>query len=292
MLGRTLIAVGLLACSQLRDGGEGGSGAPPWSLRTASWRTDPVWHDGLAERCVYDATRTVYGVERAFLATAYTDLERADERSTVKIEDPEEPGIEVFKHHWSERVPTENYDYDFSTASYVRRDDLACFKLTAATQEDCGASFKEVWRTARGYEYFESVYFPGSGRRSGTLDGGAVFEDALSLVLRDFPFDLADDEGGTALALSVIPSQKDTRAVPFEPVAMEARAGPRETLELPCGSVPAARVDLLAAGEVRARYWFALDGAAPWLHALVRYEGPGGVRYSLRSIERTAYWQR
>ena len=284
MLGRTLV-VGLLACSPHGES-DAGDGAPPWELRERSWRTDPVWHDGLAERCVYDATRTIYGVERVYLATAYTDLERADERSTVKTEEP--GGVEVFKHHWSERVPTERYDYDFSTACYVRSADLACFKLTAATQEDCGASFKEVWRAGRGYEYFESVYFPGAGRRSGTLDGGAVFEDALSLVLRDFPF----DEERAALALSVIPSQKDTRAVRFDPLEMEARSGARETLELPCGSVPAVRVDLVAAGEVRARYWFALDGGAPWLHALVRYEGPGGVRYSLRSIERTAYWQR
>jgi hypothetical protein len=295
MLGRTLVAVGLLACSRSGEGGASGdadesTGAPPWTLRAPSWRTDPVWHDGLAERCVYDATRTIYGAERAFLATAYTDLERADERSTVKTEEP--GGVEVFKHHWSERVPTESYDYDFSTACYVRSADLACFKLTAATQEDCGASFKEIWRARRGYEYFESVYFPGTGRRSGTLDGGAVFEDALSLVLRDFPFGEEGDEEGAAHALSVIPSQKDTRAVSFVPLAMEARAGPRETLELPCGSVPAARVDLVAAGEVRARYWFALDGGAPWLHALVRYEGPYGVRYFLRSIERTAYWQR
>lgn len=281
MLGRTLL-FGLLACVPSTDG------APPWPLRAPSWRTDDVWHDGLAERCVYEAKRTIYERERDFLATAYTNLERADGRTTVKTEDSDDlGGIEVFKHHWSERVPTENYDYDFSTACYVQSDDLACFKLTAATQEDCGASFKEVWRSGRSYSFFESVYFPGTGRREGRLDGAAVFEDALSLLLRDFPFDERAE-----LELAVIPSQKDPHAVPLEPVAMSLRAGPRETLDLPCGAVDAFGVELLAAGAVRARYWFAADGSAPWLHALVRYEGPGGTSYRLRSIERTAYWKR
>jgi hypothetical protein len=278
MLGSTLL-LALAACTG------SGDGAPPWPLEAASWRMDPVWHDGLAERCIYDATRTIYDRTRSFLATAYTDLELADPRSTVKTEDP--AGIPVFKHHWSERVPTESYDYDFSTSSYVRAADLACFKLTAATQEDCGASFKEAWRTGKGFEYLASVYFPGAGRARGEIDGSALFEDALPLVLRDFPFAAGGD-----FALSVVPSQKDTHAVPFAPVTMVVRGAGEETLELACGSVPAARVELVAAGEVRARYWFAREARAPWLHALVRYEGPNGVSYALRSIERLAYWKR
>ncbi len=278
MLGRSLLFLGLLACVRIGDGD------PPWPLHEASWRTDRVWYDGLAEKCVYDGTRTIYGRERAFLASIYTDKERADPRTTVKTDDP--GGVEVFKHHASERVPTENYDYDFSTACYVRSDDLSCFKLTAATQEDCGASIKEVWRTGSAYSFFESVYFPGGGRREGRLDGAAVFEDALPLILRDFP----SGERAT-FGLSVIPSQKDIHAVPFEPVPMNVRAGPRETLDLPCGRIEAFRVDLVAAGEERARFWFAAEEGAPWLHALLRYEGPNGVTYRLRSIERTAYWE-
>ena len=41
-----------------------------------------------------------------------------------------------------------------------------------------------------------------------------------------------------------------------------------------------------------ADYWFAADARAPWLHVLLRYEGPGGARYRLKSIERVAYWKR
>ncbi len=264
----------------------GGDGALPWLLREASWRTDRVWYDGLAEKCVYQATRTIYGRERTFEASAYTDKERADPDTTVKTEARD--GLEVFKHHWSERVPTEHYDYDFSTSCYVRTEDLGCFKLTAATQEDCGASFKEIWRDDSAFSFFESVYFPDGGRKEGRIaERTAVFEDALPLVLRDFPF-----EKGRSFVLAVIPSQKDVRAVPFEPAPMTVSCAGSETLDLPCGKVDAFRIELSSGEEERARYWFAAEGAAPWLHALVRYEGPHGVTYRLSSIERTAYWHR
>jgi hypothetical protein len=250
------------------------------------WRTDPAWYDGQAETCVYEATRTVYGLERRYRATAYTDKERASPETTTKTEGDD--GVEVFKHHWSERVPTESYDYDYSTMSYTRASDLAPFKLTVATQDDCGASYKELWREGDGLRWFESVYFPDGGRREGRLAGEPVPFDALTLVLRDFPFDAPADR-----RLAVLPSQKSPRRVPFEPEARVARYGGRETLELPAGRVDARRVDLLRPdGSVEARFWFAADGGAPWLHALVRYEGPEGVTYRLVSLERTKYWER
>jgi hypothetical protein len=272
----------------------------PWELRAQSWRTDPVWYDGLAEKCVYEATRTIYGIERQYLATAYTNKEQVDQDSTVKLEQGDD--LLCFKHHWSERVPTENYDYDFSTSSYVVVDDLSAFKLTAATQEDCGASFKQVWRERGRLRYWESVYFPGAGTRQGSLtDPGIVFEDALALVLRDLPFPTAPPDGPAGnlgddvrlgFELPVLPSQKNTHAVPYQPMTLSVVIGPHETLGLPCGEVRAWRVTLDRDGTEHARFWFAADGAAPWLHALVRYQGADGVRYELRSLERTAYWKR
>ncbi len=262
----------------------------PWELREQSWRTDPIWFDGLAEKCVYQATRTIYGLERRYLAVAYTDKEEVDEAGTVKVEDG--TGTVMFKHHWSECVPTENYDYDFSTSSYVRAADLVCFKLTAATQEDCGASFKQVWRAGAELRFWESVYFPGAGIREERLPREMVFEDALTLLLRDLPFSTVSGDVVLGYELSLLPSQKDTRQVSCEPVPVSAVSGPPETLSLPCGEVRAFRVTLDREGEVRARYWFAAEGSAPWLHALVQYEGSDGLTYRLQSLERTAYWKR
>jgi hypothetical protein len=269
----------LLAAAALQPVGAGAAGA--------KWRDDPIWHDGLAEKAVYEATRTIYGKERTYLARAYTDKERADPKSSVKIEDGS--GVEVFKHHWSEIVPTENYDYRFSTMAYVRTDDLSPFKLTASTQEDCGASFKELWRDREHLRWSQSVYFPGSGRSEGEFErhrDTALF-DALTLTLRDFPFDAPAD-----LSLRVIPTQKDTHATSFEPVVRTVRCAGKSAQDLPIGKLDAHELDLLTPeGVVEARFWFAADGTAPTLHALVRYEGPGGVTFRLKSLERTAYWK-
>jgi hypothetical protein len=262
--------------------------SPAAPARTSAWRNDPAWYDGQAEKCTYRATREIYGAAREYVAIAYTDKELADPRTTTKSED--DTGLEVFKHHWSERVPTERYDYDFSTMCYLRADDLSAFKLTAATQEDCGASFKEVWRDRERLRWAESVYFPGTGRREGSLshsEKGVGFEDALSLSLRDYDF-----EARPTLALRLIPSQKDTHRVPFEPEERRVRYVGSSALTLPIGTLEAHELALeTSSGEPIARYWFAADATAPRLHALVRYEGPHGVRYELESLERTAYWK-
>jgi hypothetical protein len=269
-------------------------GATPWPLAREGWRTDPAWGDGKAEKCVYDATREVYGAERRYLATAYTNKQRMDPATGVKAAGAEagpNDGVEVFKHHWAERVPTEAYDYDFSTAVFVRTADLAPFKLTAATQEDCGASFKQCWRRGERLAWLDSVYHPGAGLRQGEIDAAGVhFADGLALLLRDFPFDSPPE---APLPIALVASQKDPRQVPFVPRDFRLAHRGRERVDVPLGAVEAHRIDLeTPEGERVASYWLAAEGAAPWLHALVAYEGSGGVSYRLRSIERTAYWER
>jgi len=254
-----------------------------------SWRTDRTWYDGLAEKCVYEATRTIYGVERRYEAIAYTNKELVDPERGVKSDGNE--GIEAFKHHWSERVPTERYDYDFSTMSYTRVADLAAWKLTVSTQEDCGSSFKEVWRDDSKLRWSESVYFPGAGRREGKLFGDTNFFDALTLVLRGPDF----ARSGGGVELSVLPMQKDTHAVSFEPVRCTVVAGETSELDLPIGKVRAREVKLVKPdGSVEARYWFADDATPPMLNALVRFEGPQGITYRRRLSRptRTGSWSR
>lgn len=289
-----LAALAAAACSASFSG-NGDSGPLPWEVRETGWRTDPAWYDRQAEKCVYDATRSIYGVERRYAAIAYTNKQWMDPRTTTKS--ATDGGVEVFKHHWSERVPTENYDYDFSTATFVRTSDLAPFKLTAATQDDCGSSFKQVWRDGDELAWLSSVYFPGAGVAEGKLERERVhFLDALTLALRDFPFaEAAESEDELIYSFQVVPGQKEVRATPFEPIEAGAVYAGTETLDLPVGRVEAHRVTLMTfpeSGRTDHVFWFATDGSAPWLHALVRYEGPRGRTYRLRSIERTAYWER
>ena len=170
--------------------------------------------------------------------------------------------------------------------SFTRTGDLLPFKLIAATQEDCGASFKQVWRDEKDrLRWMESVYHPGAGLREGRLDGEVLFEDALTLVLRDYPF--GGGKGRDSTHLRILRSQKSPRTVSFEPETVAIKFMGRETLELPLGKVEADRLQVEDTS-----YWFAAEGSAPWLHALVQYEAPNGTTYRLKSLERTAYWER
>lgn len=283
----------LLACLTLVSLRPPAPASAPSAARDApsaardQWNMDPLWYDGLAEKAVYRAHRTIYGTPRSYDATAYTNKQRQDPITTVKSVD--DSGLLVFKHHWSECVPTENYDYDYSTACFLEHESLSPYKLAVGTQEDCGASFKQAVISGGRMAWLESVYHPGAGLRQGTLAArdDLQFEDALTLALRGFPFDAP----GT-LSLTLVPSQKSPKRAPFEPLAATVEHAGVAELELPIGSLRAHRLDLLVGGSRRASYWFAADGSAPWLHVLVRYEGPGGVLYELSEHERTAYWER
>jgi len=261
----------------------------PWPVEVDTWRDDRAWYDGQAEVAFYDATRVIYGEPRAYRATAYTNKQWMDPATTTKSTG--DAGVEVFKHHWSERVPTERYDYDFSTAVFVRTDDLSTFKWTCSTQEDCGASFKQAWTADDGWRLLDSVYFPEGGvldeRRPGALP---LPVDALTLVLRDHPVDAT----GAPTRITVLPSQRDTRRVPWTPVERVLIERGAEIVEVPFGSVQARRIDLAAPGADAplASYWFAADDGAPMLGALVRYEDSGGSSYELVSLERYPYWAR
>ncbi len=293
-----LFGLGALACAPGAVRGPEGElrrieaelelGRMPWPQREGTWRDDPIWFDGKAEVAIYAATRVLYGEPRRYQAVAYTNSERVDLTRGVKAEGDE--GLLAFKHHWSERAPTERYDYRYSTSLYLAREGLGSYKLTASTQEDCGASFKQLERAPGGFQVFESVYFPGAGTRAFLLaQPRAVFEDGLSLALRDLPFGGAPAE----FALSVVRSQRDIRRVPFEPEPMRVRLAGETVLETALGPVATHRADLVGAdGATRASYWFAADESAPWLRVLVRQEGPDGLRFELESLERDAYWER
>ncbi len=260
------------------------------SCAAGDWRSDPLWYDGQAEVAVYQAEREVYGAQRKYQATVYTNKENVDPRTSCKSAD--EKGLEVFKHHWRERIPTPNYDYDYSTMSYTQSSDLAPFKLSMSSQEDCGASLKELWRDEDGrFVWNVSNYFPGGGNKSGKLEKpkDLAFEDALTLVLRGYDF-----EHPAERTLALVPFQRFNTATSLEPVEAHLRYLGKHELELPIGKLQAHELGLFdAQGQPIASYWFHADGAAPWLHALVQWERPAQkIRCQLVSLVRKAYWKR
>ena len=70
----------------------------------------------------------------------------------------------------------------------------------------------------------------------------------------------------------------------------------KQALELPAGRLEAHALQFqfddrtsVPKGPKIHRYWFAADPALR--HVMVRYQGPDGQTYALRSVERRAYWK-
>jgi hypothetical protein len=266
-----VLLIAPLACAQ--------EASEPFDGFTTAWRNDRVWYDGKAECAVYDATRTIYGEARHYQARIYTNKEYAD--AETKTKSSSNRGREVFKHHVREDIPTPNYDYHYSTMVYVGTVDLKSLKIDMGSQEDCGATFKQFVNHLGTLTWEQFSYFPDEGHTSGsyTPPGNLAYQDALSLVLRGYPFDQPRD-----MELMVIEDQTTTHLSDATPRAMTLGYAGLETLDLPIGQTAAHHLRI---GEHD--YWFAADPATR--HIMVRYEGPGGVTYRLAAVERRAYWR-
>jgi len=263
------------------------------STTQSGWRTDPAWHQGKAEWALYDAVRPIYGRPRAYEATIFTNKQRMDPGTTTKVAGSRSLGaVEVFKHNVSEMIPTENYTYRFLTTCFVTTDELVPVKVVFSSQEDCGATYREFVLEGATIRADQSCYFPDAGRETTQFrrPGNLAFHDALSLTLRDYPFDAGDKP---VLHLDLVPDQTDTHETGLAPGKATARYVDRTTLDLPYGSVDAHHLQVdhpRVGGATRSDFWFAADPALR--NVMVRYEGPWGVRYELKNLGWWAYWDR
>jgi hypothetical protein len=258
----------------------------------ASWRNDPAWYQGKAEWALYDAVRPIYGTPRTYEATIFTNKQMMDMTTTTKASGAD-GGIEMFKHNVSEMIPTENYTYRFLTTSFVRTDTLTPYKVVASSQEDCGATFKQFTLSRGTLDMYQSSYFPDQGVRQARSDPprDVMFHDALTLTLRDYPFDAADTP---TLKMSLIGDQTTTKLTSGHAAQATVQYVGRETISVPYGEVEThhLRVTHVRDGGTDAsEYWFAAD-AKTMRHVLVRYKGPHGVTYALKALDWWAYWDR
>jgi len=246
----------------------------------AGWSDDAVWHDGLVERATYTASRVIYGRPRSFEAVFFTNKEQHDRRTMTKA-DRSTDTVEVWKHNQVEVVPTPNYDYKFEATSHLTVAERLLTRLDVASQEFCGASFKqyqlEPGNGSPRWTYFGFSYMPEAGRVTATVTGSAdaptVPFNGLPLYLRGYDF-----EKRPTLRLRLLPDQKSNRQTPHEPVAAEVRhVG--ETAD-------AHELEVTVEGKPYGRFAFAKDR----LHVMLRYAGADGQRYELKAQERVNYW--
>src|SRR5687768_7689332 len=172
------------------------SGGTAAAAAAEKWGDDAVWHDGLAEKAVYAASRVVYDKPRAYEAVFFTNKEQHDRKTLTKA-DKSTDTVEVWKFNQVEVIPTPNYDYKYLTTSHLVVNDLTLTRLDCSSQEFCGTSFKQYQMTldSKRHEYWSFSYMPEAGRRVATLRDDpvkVVAQDSLPLWLRDFPFGQAE----------------------------------------------------------------------------------------------------
>ena len=275
----------------------------PFADFTRAWRENPVWRDGKAECAVYDATRTIYGKVRNYQARLYTNREHAD--AVTKTKNASNRGREVFKHHLREDIATKNYNYHYSTMVYVGLSDLKSLKIDMGSQEDCGATFKQYINHKGELTWQQFSYFPDQGHKEGKYAPPADFayQDAMSLVLRGYPFERPGrqgERGYPGVKVMLLADQTTTKLSPSKATAAVISYVGKETLDLPMGKIQAHHVRISGAGASGKLvhgghdYWFAAD--PKMLHIMVQYHGSGGesgggISLKLRSVERRAYWK-
>ena len=284
LLGISFAAAGLALAST--------SAAPSPSSAAGAWRTDPAWDRGEAEWALYDAVRPIYGVDRHYEASLFTNKQRMEKGTTTKARDWRNPAaIEVFKHNLSEIIQTENYAYRFLTTAFVRTEDMVPYKLTMSSQEDCGSTYKQLVVGKDTVTAQQFCYFPGAGAKPMAFRHYAFinFHDALSLTLRDYPFDA---EEKPRLPVDLVADQTDTHETKLYPARGYANYVALETVQVPYGTLEAHHIRVNHephGGADHTDYWFAAD--ATLRHVMVKYDGPYGVKYELKKLA-WAYWDR
>lgn len=259
---------------------------------SSDWRTDPAWLRGEAEWALYDAMRVIYDRPRYYEATVFTNKQHMDPRTTVKTDTPGLNAIPVFKQNVSEIIPTEHYAYRFLTTCFVRTDSLQPYKIVMSSQEDCGATYRQMRWHDRRIDIDAFCYFPDAGQVQTSLDpaGTPVFHDALMLTLRSYPFTTA--QHGDETPIMLVEDFTSTRTIDYQPRPAVIRFNGIETIEVPFGRVECFHLIVERTDDsnaVPSDYWFAVDPALR--HVLVQYEGANGQTYGLKRLAWWAYWK-
>ncbi len=239
-----------------------------------------IWDDGLCEMSYYRATDRVYGKPRTYTRAHLVNRQWMEPRTGVKTDVIASDSVPVFKLNMAEEIPTENYNYRYQATVFVRRPDLAPFKMVVSSQEWCGTTFKHLRWGRDGLSLKTFSYFPNEGDTEKSVSGSAVPYESLFLVARDVA------GSGKDRSLSVLPPMRSTHQVEPVPVAASLSLGPVEQVTVPAGRFEARRVRLDWDGPSTS---FVVEARAPF--RLLGFHA-GDVRAELLKVERRAYWDR
>jgi len=240
----------------------------------------PLWDDGLSEMCFYDAVDVIYGQERSYTRVHLFNRQWMSSETGVKA-GPEDPNaVSVFKLNVAEEIPTENYNYRYLTTIFLRRPDLAPFKLAVSSQEWCGTTFKQLRWRSDGLTCKSFSYFGDEGDAEWQLPPNVVPFEALFVIARDVA------ATGQPRKLRVLAPVRSTHIA--EPKVFDAQLVPARAMKhgTALGDSVLRRVELDWDGP---KTFFAIEDDPP--HRLVEFRH-GDLRATLTHVERRAYWDR
>jgi len=262
--------------SRLADPGDLATAAERGGRPDATWRHDALWDDGRAEFCVYAVDWRRYGnLYPGRVLTVLVKEPWAPDLG-VKADRPRADGFDVLKLNLVRDVPTGIYTYHQTASVYFRRDSGSIVKIAATSSEACGISTALL---EHGRLETHS-YFDGEGDRDLAFPAGAVPEDGLPALLRDYV------RGEPPPALAVFPMLLMGRYPSLAPVTYAVSQRALEGLEVPAGRFEAVEIELRA-GDRRLAYAF--EAAPPF--RLLRFRMSDGTEYRLAKAERLRYWE-
>jgi len=249
---------------------------PPAGAAAGGWRQDAVWDDGNAEFCVYELDWRRYGELYPGRVLSVLVKEPWAPDLEVKADSPRADGFEVLKLNFIRDVRTGIYTYHQMASVFLRRDDGDLRKLATSSTEGCGISTSEMI----GGTLTSRSYFDGQGERRTAWPEGAVPEDGLPVVLRDWV------AGEAPVTLLVFPSLLAGRLPQLEAADWRLERRQVEALDLPAGSLSGVELRLSRGDE-----WMVYVFAARSPHRLLRLTRSDGSDYRLARCERIPYWQ-
>ncbi len=274
----------LFACSPTEA--QPGSGtAGFFDVIDPAWIEHPYWFDGTAEINLYQATLVRYGQPRQADEVAHI-LVAEDHKPDllVKADDWRQPGlVPVLKFNYVTSVRTGIYRYQQMLSFFFDRSDTHLAKMTLASHEWCGNSFKELVNFRGRSSYDFNTYWDGQGNGDFDVEfpSDLVVYESLPVQLRSLRW-----SAGLETSLHLLPPQLSSRVV--EPRWHLARltVGDREELKVPAGTFSAWPV-VLSHGGGKDRLWFETE----FPHRMLRWQASSGDTFELDKSKKLAYWQ-
>jgi hypothetical protein len=255
------------------------------SVLQKSWVDNAYWHDGKAEVNLYKASLVMYGKPRPAESVAHiivTEKHRPD--LLVKADDWRQPDlVDILKFNYVTNVRTGVYSYQQMLSFFFDRQDLHLAKMTLASHEWCGNTFKQLVNFRGKSSFSFNTYWDGQGEGSFPVEFPVdlVVYESLPVQLRALPFAV-----GFKTELSLLPRQLSSQVAPPQIEIAQLEVVGREDLRVAAGRFETWVVELRhKAGTDR------LFFEAPFPHRLVRWQAAAGNLFELAKSKKLAYWQ-